>query len=193
MRSTKVWLAIFALCSAISVVKAQESTRASSSDKAPEDFSVSVTPPAPPVPDNAVKSSSEAHLTASPDEAARLEVRDVLRAEDREHREWMDDLLRRSNVVNGTGSFHEKSLLEASAAVHESEQDLLEGPLDHDTASRLYNLQTEKSIDGLIDRLPKNIARVEGKLGKMPLRLDYGLARRCHLKGAGLCLRLLVP
>jgi hypothetical protein len=190
MHSLKVLFVIFAASVWTTSVQAQESLAPLPSLQTVQPM---VIPSLVKIPEN--YSADAEHLRGnfqvSPDEIARAQVRDALKTYDQSRQKQMDEIMQRINVDAGTGPFHQNPLGDLKPTTAFSPFDYRTGPgMDPETARRLYNLQAQRTLDSFVDRLPRYVARIEGKLGSLPMRLDYGDGRRCHLKGAGLCLRV---
>jgi hypothetical protein len=195
MHSTKVLLVIFVACAWTTSVSAQADFSLLPNSR-PSDSTVA--PGLVKFPENGFASSDpdqiRRNFAVSPNEVARAQVRDALNTYDQSRQKQLDEIMQRINVDTGTGPFHQKPLGDMKPTTAFAPLDFLAGPgMDPETVRRLYNLQAQRNLDSFVDRLPRYVARIEGKLGSLPVRLDYGDGRRCHLKGAGLCLRVQLP
>jgi hypothetical protein len=190
MHSLKVLLVIFAAWVWTTSVQAQESLSPLPNSQ-PAQPTVNPSLVKPPESRTADADRGPGIFVVSPDEIARVQVRDALKSYDQSREKQLNEIMQRINVDTGTGPFHQNPLGDLKPTTAFAPLDSLTGPAtDPETARRLYNLQAQRNLDSFVDRLPRYVARIEGKLGSLPMRLDYGDGRRCHLKGAGLCLRV---
>jgi hypothetical protein len=193
MNSTKVLLVIFAACVWTTSVQAQEFLALQPNSPTVQPM---ISPSLVKIPESRVSDTEGggSKFLVSPDEITRAQVHDALKAYDQSREKQLEEIMQRANVDSGTGPFHQKFLGDLKPNTAFAPIDFREGPgMDPETARRLYNLQAQRTLDSFVDRLPRYIARIEGKLGSLPVRLDYGDGRRCHLKGAGMCLRIQLP
>ena len=128
----------------------------------------------------------------SADQIAADHVREILDAQDNERRKQLQDVL--GHI--GEEPPREIAGLKLPRLV---ESPRLEMPMppgrgfDHQGEAFRYKLQNDRYIDQLVDKLPRYLGRIDGKIGGMKARLDYGLPRRCRLKGVGLCFHMEIP